>query len=162
VSPDLGQNGTESVESSEIERSKGGSEPGQLSQITPDNVVVLDGHESEVFVCVWNPTQSILASGSGDGTARLWYMSEDGSETSWTPAILPHAQKDTGKDITTLDWNVSHLSESTTMASLILTTSTKQSSGTLLATGSYDFNVRVWTSSGKDCNDINQRWFFLF
>ncbi len=31
---------------------------------------LLTGHDSEVFICAWNPKQDLLASGSGDSTAR--------------------------------------------------------------------------------------------
>ncbi|CAF4371807.1 unnamed protein product, partial [Rotaria magnacalcarata] len=37
-------------------------------------VTVLCGHESEVFICVWNPTYDLLVSGSDDSTARIWNL----------------------------------------------------------------------------------------
>ena len=40
--------------------------------IETEDVTVLDGHTSEVFICAWSPTTSQLASGSGDATARMW------------------------------------------------------------------------------------------
>ncbi|KAJ3414141.1 hypothetical protein HDV05_007003 [Chytridiales sp. JEL 0842] len=98
------------------------------TQISPDQVTILEGHVSEVFVCAWNPAHNSLASGSGDGTARIWHMSEDQSDVSWTSVVLKHDNKDGAKDVTTVDWNPS---------------------GTLLATGSYDGQARIWTSSGE-------------
>lgn len=71
-------------------------------EIPASRAMVLKGHESEVFICAWNPTSDLLASGlviysrthavnvsyvfststwtnnfdfsSGDSTARLWDM----------------------------------------------------------------------------------------
>ena len=32
-------------------------------EIPPNKAVVLRGHESEVFICAWNPVSDLLASG---------------------------------------------------------------------------------------------------
>ena len=32
-------------------------------EIPPNKATVLRGHESEVFICAWNPTNDLLASG---------------------------------------------------------------------------------------------------
>ncbi|CAG2169698.1 unnamed protein product, partial [Oppiella nova] len=45
-------------------------------EIPASKATVLRGHESEVFICAWNPASDLLASGSGDSTARIWNMSE--------------------------------------------------------------------------------------
>ncbi|KAI8889622.1 WD40 repeat-like protein [Backusella circina FSU 941] len=98
-------------------------------EINSRNVVVLEGHESEVFSCAWNPVfSSILASGSGDATARLWQVPENKEDIA-KPIILNHLPNlNENKDVTTLDWNPS---------------------GTLLATGSYDGQARIWTQKGQ-------------
>jgi transducin (beta)-like 1 len=47
----------------------------QLFDVSGDEVTTLDGHLSEVFVCAWNPKRDLmLASGSGDSTARVWTL----------------------------------------------------------------------------------------
>lgn len=50
-------------------------------EIPSSRATVLRGHESEVFICAWNPASDLLASGSGDSTARIWNMSESTQTT---------------------------------------------------------------------------------
>ncbi|KAM0828245.1 hypothetical protein ACQ4PT_067670 [Festuca glaucescens] len=95
----------------------------------------LAGHSSEVFPCAWSPAGSLLASGSGDSTARIWTI-PDGpcGSIQPSPASVHVLKKIKGrtneksKDVTTLDWN---------------------GEGTLLATGSYDGQARIWSRDGE-------------
>ncbi|XP_032827700.1 F-box-like/WD repeat-containing protein TBL1XR1 [Petromyzon marinus] len=109
-----------------------------------NKVSVLRGHESEVFICSWNPALDLLASGSGDSTARIWDVREgpggapaEGS----SQLVLRHCIHEGGqdvpsnKDVTSLDWN---------------------SEGTLLATGSYDGFARIWTKDGNLSSTLGQ------
>ncbi|KHN78401.1 F-box-like/WD repeat-containing protein TBL1X [Toxocara canis] len=110
-------------------------------EISRDKVRYLKGHESEVFICTWNPKNDLIASGSGDSTARIWNAT--GSELASTSSqsieesslVLKHCiQKDDktipppNKDVTSLDWNCT---------------------GDLLATGCYDGYARVWATDGR-------------
>uniref|UniRef100_A0AAF5Q6S0 WD_REPEATS_REGION domain-containing protein n=2 Tax=Wuchereria bancrofti TaxID=6293 RepID=A0AAF5Q6S0_WUCBA len=109
-------------------------------EISRDKVRYLKGHDSEVFICTWNPKNDLIASGSGDSTARIWNVY--GSELATTSCqaihdnsiVLKHCmQKDdknppTNKDVTSLDWNCT---------------------GDLLATGCYDGYARVWATDGR-------------
>uniref|UniRef100_A0A0M3JYZ0 Transducin beta-like (inferred by orthology to a S. mansoni protein) n=1 Tax=Anisakis simplex TaxID=6269 RepID=A0A0M3JYZ0_ANISI len=110
-------------------------------EINRDRVRYLKGHESEVFICMWNPKNDLIASGSGDSTARIWNLkgSESASTSSQTieenSLVLKHCiQKDDkqipppNKDVTSLDWNCT---------------------GDLLATGCYDGYARVWATDGR-------------
>lgn len=81
------------------------------TEIPASKATILRGHESEVFICAWNPSTDLLASGSGDSTARIWDMSDNSN--SHNQLILRHCIQKGGtevpsnKDVTSLDWNVS-------------------------------------------------------
>lgn len=83
-------------------------------EIPSSRVTVLSGHESEVFICAWNPQKDLLASGSGDSTARIWNLNENDGKILPPPLLLRHCipkgDKDmvpSNKDVTSLDWDVS-------------------------------------------------------
>lgn len=112
-------------------------------EIPSSDVTILEGHASEVFACAWSPAGSLLASGSGDSTARIWEIPVGlcTSNTEIGPAnvlVLKHFKGRTNeksKDVTTLDWN---------------------GVGTLLATGSYDGQARIWTREGELRSTLNK------
>ncbi|XP_058297810.1 F-box-like/WD repeat-containing protein TBL1X [Hylobates moloch] len=109
-------------------------------EIPSSKATVLRGHESEVFICAWNPVSDLLASGSGDSTARIWNLNENSNGGS-TQLVLRHCIREGGhdvpsnKDVTSLDWNTN---------------------GTLLATGSYDGFARIWTEDGNLASTLGQ------
>lgn len=69
-----------------------------------------------------------VANSSGDGTARIWKLPADMSETP-AASVLNHPPwpADSKNQVTALCWNAA---------------------GTLLATGSFDGQVRIWTLKG--------------
>eukprot|EP00794_Sanderia_malayensis_P010827 gene10827-11979_t len=98
------------------------------------NCTWLQGHESEVFSCVWNPSSKILATGAADGTARLWYFGSEEMEGKQIKSVVldhhlanSHIEAVT-KDVTTLEWN---------------------SNGTLLASAAIDSITRIWNTEGQ-------------
>ncbi|PQQ14628.1 F-box-like/WD repeat-containing protein TBL1XR1 isoform X1 [Prunus yedoensis var. nudiflora] len=109
--------------------------PTTYVEIPSSDVTILEGHTSEVCACAWSPAGSLLASGSGDSTARIWTIADGSARLSQNGSsnvlVLKHVKGRTNeksKDVTTLDWN---------------------GEGTLLATGSYDGQARIWTTNGE-------------
>ena len=78
-------------------------------EIPQSRVTVLSGHESEVFICAWNPMQDLLASGSGDSTARIWNLCENSKQPLLLRHCIPKGDSSvpSNKDVTSLDWDVS-------------------------------------------------------
>lgn len=103
-------------------------------EIDQSCVVTLQGHESEVYICAWSPTELLLASGSGDSTARIWNLLP-GADPSKSVILHHEVKQAKSKDVTTLDWN---------------------QDGTLLATGSYDGLARIWSKEGKLRNTLDR------
>lgn len=100
----------------------------------------MKGHSSDVFVCAWNPRTNVLATGSGDATARIWTIPgaipPKQGETWVQPIVLWH-DPDSGADrsnaVNNLDWS---------------------SDGTKLATGHCDGIARIWSESGEQLQDL--------
>lgn len=99
------------------------------------DVGLLRGHNSEVFVCAWNPVRKeLLGTGSKDTVINIWQLhdkdpsEEDITPTSDSPLTFAHLNNSDQGDLTSLDWNPD---------------------GTLLAAGSYDTYLRVCDASGK-------------
>mmetsp|Transcript_30661 Transcript_30661/g.45369 ORF Transcript_30661/g.45369 Transcript_30661/m.45369 type:complete len:897 (+) Transcript_30661:81-2771(+) len=103
-----------------------------VTQAKSTEVLELNQHSSEVFMCAWNPVfTDLIATGSGDASARIWQMGGANAADGCGPVReLPHGTDMSdrkNKDVTTLEWS---------------------SDGKLLATGSYDGVARVWSRTG--------------
>ncbi|KAJ2655946.1 hypothetical protein IW148_005841 [Coemansia sp. RSA 1199] len=95
---------------------------------------MLHGHTAPVFLCAWCPGQpSVLATGAGDGTARIWDMARPTDSV-----VLRHDATDASArvDITSIAWN---------------------EQGSLLATASFNGQLRVWTTLGEQRQVLRQR-----
>ena len=105
----------------------------EMTNAKPSEVLELKMHQSEVFMCAWNSVfTDMIATGSGDASARIWQMGGAKAAGGLGPVkLLPHGtgpRDRKNKDVTTLEWS---------------------SDGKLLATGSYDGVARVWSLSGS-------------
>ncbi|KAJ1728206.1 hypothetical protein LPJ61_004162 [Coemansia biformis] len=104
---------------------------------TVETAQLLRGHTSPVFLCAWNPTSAnILATGAGDGTARIWDLSSLGSGER--AIVLSHdaEEGESRVDVTSIVWNTQ---------------------GTLLATACFNGQLRVWTAAGELKLALRQR-----
>nr|GAT45993.1 predicted protein [Mycena chlorophos] len=98
-------------------------------------ILMLSGHETEVFVCAFNPTKhSILVTGSKDAVLNSWDLpkpppstSAEFAEAPAGPHRLEYVSDAETRDITSLDWNPD---------------------GSLIAMGSYDNVLRVCNADG--------------
>jgi transducin (beta)-like 1 len=94
--------------------------PSSSSSSTVDILVLRGPSKSSVFVCTFNPIKTnLLATGGSEGDARIW----DLDNPTHAGCLL-----ECKKDITTACWNPQ---------------------GTILATGSGDGQVRLWTDKGE-------------
>jgi transducin (beta)-like 1 len=94
-------------------------------QLDSSNSILLDEHSRDVLCCGWSSDGHYLASGSTDGTAIIWDMT---NTASVTPIVLQHGSgAQSLVTIRSLDW---------------------AGDSNLLVTGSSDGFVRVWDVSG--------------
>ncbi|KAI8320218.1 WD40 repeat-like protein [Martensiomyces pterosporus] len=105
-----------------------GSKPGRKSRIV-DRVQLLRGHMSPVFLCAWNPAAAnVLATGGGDGTARIWDLSRPKGDDGYMRVLKHEAVGDASVDVTAIVWNTQ---------------------GSLLASACFNGQLRVWSSLGE-------------
>jgi len=134
-------------------------------EIAEEDVSVLTGHSSEVFICSWNPQRDMLATGSGDSTARVWEIpnapcsTEVGEASSDRAVVLSHQsskkqdagsgeldnqKSDRQRGATDMAGSASQHPDAETTLNKDVTTLDWNFDGTKLATGSYDGCARIW------------------
>ncbi|KAH7655710.1 Beta-transducin family (WD-40 repeat) protein [Dioscorea alata] len=108
--------------------------PSMTHQVSDSNVYVFEGHGLQVASCAWSPTDSLLAVGYFSSAARIWKISDDIS--SMHSSLLSvyvlndYNAKTDGQSgsITNLAWN---------------------GEGELLATGSFEGQISIWSKNGE-------------
>lgn len=97
--------------------------------IKKEEVTILKGHTMPVQPCHWNPkVETLLATGSGDSSMRIWDVPRDVPPSAITENIIcKHSSGQRRSDVTAVEWN---------------------KDGSLLASGSEDGIARIWTPSG--------------
>ncbi|ESN91742.1 hypothetical protein HELRODRAFT_185199 [Helobdella robusta] len=149
-------------------------------EIPASKSVILKGHESEVFICAWNPTNDLLASGSGDSTARIWNLNESSSSTpvstsaaSASSSSLPGEAGNSVTAVSSTSGTVISGGSAAGANQLVLrhciqkggtevpsnkdvTSLDWNCDGTLLATGSYDGYARIWATDGHLVSTLGQ------
>ncbi|KAF6003591.1 Transducin (beta)-like 1 X-linked receptor 1 [Cyanidiococcus yangmingshanensis] len=138
-----------------------------LYTVHDTEVTVLYGHTAEVFAIAWNPTQEhLLASGSGDATARIWAIpSGPSGRTAVAPPLeLRHQSLDEHRPLTspTLSSATDDVTMDSASGAPVASSGSRQRrapsrdvtaldwspDGRRIASASYDGATRVWTSTG--------------
>ncbi|KAJ2459466.1 hypothetical protein GGF42_001440, partial [Coemansia sp. RSA 2424] len=132
------------VPDTERDSQRHSAEPGGKASATPnamstganvrkvrliDRPQFLRGHVSPVFLCAWSPaSNNVLATGAGDGTARIWDVSRPKGDAEYSVVLRHDAMPGEARvDVTAIVWNTQ---------------------GTMLATACFSGQMRVWTASG--------------
>ncbi|KAJ2694959.1 hypothetical protein GGH99_000394 [Coemansia sp. RSA 1285] len=116
----------------------------KLRLVEQVQVQVLHGHTSPVFLCAWAPSSggNVLATGAGDGTARIWDLLAKPKGDGVQSLTLRHDPPPAGRgndgrlDVTSIVWNPS---------------------GTLLATACFGGQICVWTAAGEQKHMLRHR-----
>jgi transducin (beta)-like 1 len=138
-----------------------------LHTVHDTQVTVLYGHTAEVFAISWSPTQEhLLASGSGDATARIWAIpSGPSGRTAVAPPLeLRHQNLDDYRPLSspTLSSATDDVAMDSASGAPVTSSGLRQRrapsrdvtaldwspDGRHIATASYDGASWIWTSSG--------------
>ncbi|CAH0487141.1 unnamed protein product [Peronospora farinosa] len=106
----------------------GSKEMNGVDKLDKEALVLLSGHEKEVYACSWNPMKNILVSGSSDSTARVWTLPNIVKDRKEAVSMVLNHGTGPHKDVTTLEWN---------------------HDGSSLASGTYNGKTRIWNAEGE-------------
>ena len=133
-------------------------DPHFVSRISDDQLTLLQGHSAEIYSCAWNSTGELLATGSGDSTARIWSIVPQ-TESTTQRASSDHASQ-ASSDIHTTRMD-KFLIESISLNSpdavgmdddkkgFIITALEWDPTGNFLAAGTSNGSYCVWDKSGS-------------
>lgn len=125
-----------------------GTQVEDVVKLTAADSILLGQEDKSVLTCAWNPVHStVLATASTDSIARIWSVPLDANPSTQIPnKVISHDPSNSAKrDVTALRWSPQ---------------------GDLLAAGSYDGKIRVWTTDGLlhsllplgTCPVVNLKW----
>ena len=137
----------------------GGGGGGLDGPAVPEAAVTrLEGHSSEVFTVAWSPDGRALATGSGDGTARLWSVGSGSAGAGAAAGAAAGGGGDGGGSAAapaalSASFILRHTAQGEAAAAAPgdktrdVTTLDWSPDGALLATGSYDGVARLWSAA---------------
>jgi transducin (beta)-like 1 len=122
---------------------------------TSTPVVVLKGHQSEVYACSFNTREgNILASGSRDSFARIWKIDAEGGSDC---RLLEHRsalKQNIPYDGNNMNVGGQNNLELPAKPSFDVTSLSWSPNGATLATGSLDGRIRLWSKEGENVGSL--------
>ena len=112
-------------------------------------VRILEGHQATVYGVSWHPTKRILASSSGDSSAKLWQIGDAEKATTEMQGAYKQAFQVSGEKRSSLLRNLPHINAGAKSTQIDVTSLHWNSKKNMLVTGASDGIARVWDENGN-------------